>query len=486
MGVGWYRRCIATSPPPPPPPHHPSHPHFTKKKKMITEAISPLDGRYAGKLIPHRNYFSEKGLMYYRCKVELLYVLALDEAQLFAPLKDNEKAKIQDCINNFTNEDYKRIKEIESETNHDVKACEIFLRERTQLRDVNLLHFALTSEDVNNLAYTFMLKDYLEEQHLPQIEAVLNKLIELAEAWKHIPFPCRTHGQKASPSTAGKEFAVFINRITRIYKELKNFTFLGKINGAVGNYSAMLAAFPDFDWLTFAHDILKKQGLEPNIATTQIEDHDTYATYFNWTRQINNIAIDLDVDCWLYISKDLFSEKVKAGEVGSSTMPHKVNPINFENSEGNFMLANSMLTFLSDKLCRSRMQRDLSDSTVQRNMGTALSYSSLGMTELLRGLNKLKINEANCRKELEDSPELLAEPIQTILKIVGVNDPYTLLKKASRGQKPTKEMLMKLVKELDIDQATKDRIYQLESVNYIGDAIRICNLVIKTTKKAMQ
>jgi len=453
---------------------------------MIIDAISPLDGRYAGKLVPHRNYFSEKGLMYYRCKVELLYVLALDEAGLFEPLNATEKANIQDCIDNFTDKDYQRIKEIESVTNHDVKACEIFLRERTGLRDVNMLHFALTSEDANNLAYTFMLKDYLEAQHLPQIEEVLNKLIDLAEAWKNIPFPCRTHGQKASPSTAGKEIAVFINRITRIYKELKNFTFLGKINGAVGNYSAMLAAFPDFDWLNFAHDFLRQQGLEPNLATTQIEDHDTYATYFNWTRQINNISIDLDVDCWLYISKDLFSEKVKAGEVGSSTMPHKVNPINFENSEGNLMLANSMLTFLSDKLCRSRMQRDLSDSTVQRNMGSALSYSSLGMTELMRGLNKLKINEKNCRQELADSPELLTEPIQTILKIVGVDDPYTLLKKVSRGQKPTREMLMELVKGLEIDQAVKDRIYKWEAVDYVGDAVRICDLTIEAAREAMQ
>lgn len=453
---------------------------------MIIDAISPLDGRYAGKLVPHRNYFSEKGLMYYRCKVELLYVLELDEAGLFEPLNATEKANIQDCIDNFTDTDYQRIKEIESVTNHDVKACEIFLRERTGLRDVNMLHFALTSEDVNNLAYNFMLKDYLEEQHLPQIETVLNKLIELAEMWKNIPFPCRTHGQKASPSTAGKEIAVFINRITRIYKELRKLTFLGKINGAVGNYSAMLSAFPDYDWLNFAHNFLRKHGLEPNIATTQIEDHDTFATYFNWTRQINNIATDLDVDCWLYISKDLFSEKVKAGEVGSSTMPHKVNPINFENSEGNLMLSNSMLTFLSDKLCRSRMQRDLSDSTVQRNMGSALSYASLGMTELLRGLNKLKINEENCRNELHDSPELLAEPIQTILKIVGVDDPYTLLKKVSRGQKPTREMLMELVKGLDIDQAVKDRIYKLESVDYVGDAVRICDLTIATAKEAMQ
>lgn len=452
---------------------------------MITDAISPLDGRYAAKLQPHRAYFSEKGLMYYRCKVELLYALALNEAGLFEPFTDDEKAKIQDCIDNFTERDYQRIKEIESVTNHDVKACEMFLRERVGLRNVHVFHFALTSEDANNLAYTFMLKDYLEQQHLPQLETLLHKLMELAEAWKHIPFPSRTHGQKASPSTAGKELAVFINRITRFYKQLKQFQFLGKINGAVGNYSAMLAAFPEFDWLEFAHRFLRKHGLEPNIATTQIEDHDTWATYFNWTRQINNVLIDLDVDCWLYISNNLFSEKVKAGEVGSSTMPHKVNPINFENSEGNLMLANSMLGFLSDKLCRSRMQRDLSDSTVERNMGSALSYASLGVTETLRGLNKLQINEQVCRDALHDSPELLAEPIQTILKTVGVDDPYTLLKGASRGQKPTRESLMALVDGLDIDEAVKARIHQLQTIDYIGDAVRICDLVLAEAQTAI-
>jgi len=453
---------------------------------MKINAISPLDGRYASKLVPHREYFSEKGLMYYRCKAELLYVLALDEAKLFAPLTEEEKNNIQDCIQNFTDADYQRIKEIESVTNHDVKACEIFLRERTGLRDVNMLHFALTSEDANNLAYSFMLKDYLREVHLPEIEKLLNKLIELAEAWKQIPFPSRTHGQKASPSTAGKEIAVFIHRITRIYKQLKTFKFSGKLNGAVGNYSAMLAAFPEVDWMAFAHQFLEKNGLEPNLATTQIEDHDTWATYFNWTRQINNIIMDLDVDCWLYISKDLFSEKVKKDEVGSSTMPHKVNPINFENSEGNLMLSNSMLAFLSDKLCRSRMQRDLSDSTVERNMGVALSHASLGVFETLRGLKKLQINEDRCRQELNDSPELLAEPIQTILKLEGVEDPYTLLKQASRGQKPSRAMLMDLVKGLDIDAAVKERIYALKTVDYIGDAVRICDKVIENAEGAIK
>jgi adenylosuccinate lyase len=449
------------------------------------KAVSPLDGRYASRMTKHGEYFSEYALMYYRCKMELLYILALDEAKLFEPLSSEEKEKIQDCIDNFNDKDYQRIKAIEDVTKHDVKACEMFLRERTGLRDVNMIHFALTSEDANNLAYTFMLKEYRSNVQIPQLKQLLEKLMELAEKWKTIPFPCRTHGQKASPSTAGKEIAVFINRIARVYKDLKEHRFYGKLGGAVGNYSAMLAAFPDFDWLTFCHNFMLKQDIEPNIATTQIEDHDSWAGYFDLSRRLNNIVMDLDVDCWLYISYELFSEKSNANEVGSSTMPHKVNPINFENSEGNLMLSNGMLTVLSDKLCRSRMQRDLSDSTVQRNMGVALGHAYLAIGETLRGLDKLQLNEGNCIAELNDSPELLAEPIQTILKIVGVDDPYTLLKKASRGQKPTKESLVELVNGLDVSQQIKDRCNAMESVNYVGDAVRICDLVLERTRSIL-
>lgn len=448
-------------------------------------AISPLDGRYAAKLKQHADYFSEKALMYYRCKLELLYVLALDKTNLFEPLNEQEKENIKDCIDNFSEADYQAIKEIERTTNHDIKACEVFLRTRVGLRNVHLLHFGLTSEDANNMAYTFMLQAYWKEVQLPQLEQLLEQLITLVTQWKNIPFPTRTHGQKASPSTAGKEIAVFLNRLTKMYAALKIFQFAGKINGAVGNYSASLAAFPDFDWLHFSHAFLEAQDLEPNLATTQIEDNDRWATYFNWTRQINNIVLDLDVDCWLYISQGLFVESVQAGEVGSSTMPHKVNPINFENSEGNLMLSNSLLTLMSDKLCRSRMQRDLSDSTVKRNIGVALSHAYLAIAETTKGLKKLKINESLCRKELEKSPELLTEPIQTILKTVGVEDPYTLLKKVARGQKPTHEMLLELVNKLDIPNATKQQIAALQTVNYVGDASRIADLVIANAQKIL-
>ncbi len=453
---------------------------------MTINHISPLDGRYANKLSDVAKVFSEKALMKYRCIVELKYVLALDKTKLFKPLSSEEIDSINATIAGFTDQDYIRIKEIEKTTRHDVKACEIFLRERTKISNVNMIHFGLTSEDVNNLAYTLMLEEYLTTIQKPQIVILLVKLSQLTEKWKTIPFPCRTHGQKASPSTAGKEIAVYINRIIDVFRRLKAVKFKGKLNGAVGNFSAMLSAFPDFDWLTFSEKFLNELGLEMNLATTQIEDHDTWAYYFNLTKQLNNIIIDLNTDCWLYISQNLFNEKVVAGEVGSSTMPHKVNPINFENSEGNLMLANSLLNFIGDKLCRSRMQRDLSDSTVQRNIGVGLSHSYLGISETLRGLNKLQINETLCISELNNSPELLAEPIQTILKAVDIDDPYTLLKQATRGEIPTREKLMDLVKGLEIDEAVKEKVYALKVTEYIGDAERICDMILTKAQKVIE
>lgn len=448
-------------------------------------AISPIDGRYADKLAALQTCFSEFALMRARCQAELYYVLALDKANLFEPLTNDERARVEDCIHNFNDADYQRIKAIEHTTKHDVKACEIFLRERVQLRNENLLHFALTSEDINNLAYNILLKTYLADFQLPQYRRVLEKLADLAQRWRDIPFPSRTHGQKATPSTAGKELAVFINRILRVYEQLATFKFYGKLNGAVGNYSAMLSAFPDFDWLEFSHNFLESLGLNPNICTTQIEDHDTFAAYFNLTRQINNIVLDLDTDCWLYISNDLFFEKSNANEVGSSTMPHKVNPINFENSEGNLSISNSLLAMMSDKLCRSRMQRDLSDSTVQRNIGTALAHAYLALEETLRGLNKLQINRDKCVSDLENSPELLAEPIQTILKVAGVKDPYTLLKNMTRGQKTSHAELLQFIDTLDIATHFKTQIHQLDVTTYIGDAPRICDLVLNRLKQIL-
>lgn len=442
-------------------------------------AISPIDGRYRDRLELLADYFSEKALMGSRCKVEYLYLVELDKTGLFPAIPPAALQAMEAAVMQFSDAHYQQIKAIENKTKHDVKACEIFLRDFLPAEFQNMVHFGLTSEDVNNLAYTFLLQDYRANVQLPQLRKLIDRLCQLAEQWKTIPFPCRTHGQKASPSTAGKEIAVFINRLMRQYRLLRDVQFEGKFGGAVGNYSAMIAAFPDYDWLQFCHRFIAAQGLKPAVATTQIEDHDTWGTYFNVTRQINNIVLDLDVDCWLYISHELFFEKSVAGEVGSSTMPHKVNPINFENSEGNLMIANSLLAMMADKLSRSRMQRDLSDSTVSRNIGVALAHSYLSITETLRGLDKLQINEAQCRAELADSPELLAEPIQTLLKTVGIDDPYTLLKNATRGQRPTREMLLQLVDSLDIDPIIKTRIHSWQPENYIGDAVRICDLVLQ-------
>ena len=441
--------------------------------------ISPLDGRYAERLEAQRAFFSEQALMYYRCKVEALYALALDDLALFAPMTKQERENLSSLIETFDQADYWAIKGIEAQTKHDVKACEIFLRQRSGLSNPHFLHFALTSEDANNLAYALMLQDHHQQVWLPQAQRVLAQLAHYTKVWAEQPFPARTHGQKASPTTAGKEMGVFLHRLLRVYRLLLGFQFRGKLNGAVGNYSAMLAAFPDIDWLSFSESFIQDLGLLPNWATTQIEDHDTFALYFNYLRQWNNIILDLDVDCWLYISRDLFVERSAAQEVGSSTMPHKVNPINFENSEGNLSLSNALLTAMSDKLSKSRMQRDLSDSTVQRNMGVALAHSYLAVEETLKGLAKLELQPENALAELQNSPELLAEPIQTMLKTAGIADPYDLLKQATRGKRPSHAMLMDLVDSLDLPSDLRQRIKALEVQTYLGDAVRIAKRIVE-------
>lgn len=445
--------------------------------------ISPLDGRYANSLEAQGEYFSEYALMKARCIVEAKYSLALNNLNIFEEkLSPAEITALENIINNFSWEDYQSIKNIEAETRHDVKACEIFLREKTKAKNEAIFHFALTSEDINNLAYNILMKEYVEKIHLPQLKEILKTLGEKAALWKDKPFPTHTHGQKASPSTAGKELAVFINRLLPYVKALSSFRFYGKLNGAVGNFSAMYAACPHIDWISFSKNFIQSLGLEMNLCTTQIEPHDYFANYFNIARQINNIILDLNTDCWLYISYGFFSEESKKKEVGSSTMPHKVNPINFENSEGNIAISNSLLAMMADKLCRSRMQRDLSDSTVLRNVGVALSHAYLATNETMKGLNKLKFNEAFCLDVLAQSPEVLAEPIQTILKLANIPDPYTLLKEHTRGQKTTQAMLFDLVKSLDIAEKYKTQIFNLRPENYIGAAAGICQLVLDELK----
>lgn len=448
--------------------------------------ISPLDGRYGSKLSHLSQYFSEFALMRMRVIIELWYLEALDRAKLFERLTNDERRKIKKLQRTFCDKDYKRIKTIEKKINHDVKACEVFLRETLGLKNSNLIHFGLTSEDVNNLAYTHLFNNFKREQQLPHLRKLLELLCDKAEAWKKIPFPARTHGQMASPSTAGKEISVYIQRILRQFKRLNNFRFMGKLNGATGNYSALLAAFPEYDWIKFSGDFISRHGLEPNLITTQIEDHDTWAHYFSIIKQINNIIIDLNRDIWIYLTLGYMTIAAEKDAVGSSTMPHKVNPINFENSEGNLQVSNSLLGMLIDKLTNSRMQRDLSDSTVTRNVGVALAHSFLALQETVKGLKKLEINERKCKEELEQYPELLAEPIQTILRKEGFEDPYSLMKDLTRGRRISKKELVNFINNLKVKDEVKERLKALEVIEYTGEAARICDMVLNGVKKEFE
>ena len=453
-------------------------------KRMIKE-ISPLDGRYADRLSHLGEYFSEFALMRMRVMVELRFLLALDESGLFEKFTADEIKRIQYYQDNFSDTNYQRIKEIEKTTNHDVKSCEIFLQEKLNLKQPNLIHFGLTSEDVNNLAYTFLFKEYLEKDQLSQLETILKILVDHAGAWQDIPFPARTHGQMASPSTGGKEMAVFLTRLLRQYEKLKSFIFLGKLNGATGNYSALKAAFPDFNWIAFSEKFMQKYGLKSNPVTTQIEDHDTWAEYFSVTKQINNIILDIDRDIWLYLTLGYLAISAEKGAVGSSTMPHKVNPINFENSEGNMQVSIALLNGLIDKLGNSRLQRDLSDSTVTRNIGVALAHSYLAIQETAKGLKKLSINAVRCEHELKSHPELLAEPIQTILRRQGIENPYNLLKDFTRGQDVSEDELGKFIDQLDIADQVKAELKSLSVVSYLGYAQKITGQAVKEAKSKL-
>ena len=445
----------------------------------MDKAISPLDGRYGKRLAHLGVYFSEYALMRMRLRVELLFLQALDQTGLFPPLNAAEQQAIAAKLSEFKKDDYRRIKAIEAEINHDVKACEVFLRQALNLRNPNMIHFGLTSEDVNNLAYALLLKDYLEQQQLPQLKSLMAQLAGHAKKWCGDPFPARTHGQMASPTTAGKEMAVYLNRLWRVYDALEHFRFRAKLNGATGNYSALLAAFPQYDWLDFSQRFVQTLGLEFNVATTQIEDHDTYGEYFALNKQTANIVLDLDRDMWLYLTLGYLTMEADTGAVGSSTMPHKVNPINFENSEGNLQLAIALFNGITDKLGNSRLQRDLSDSTVQRNMGVALTHSYLAVQETLKGLSRLRLNRPRCLAELRAHPELLAEPIQTILRREGFVNPYNLLKEITRGRRVSHEDLQDFIRGLDVPQKVKDELLALKVENYLGLAQKICLSVLQ-------
>ncbi|WP_147695522.1 adenylosuccinate lyase [Vogesella mureinivorans] len=442
-------------------------------------ALSPLDGRYSGQAEPLRTIFSEYGLMKARIKVELewLKMLAAEPGiEEVKPFSDATIREIDDVIANFSIQHGEEVKAIEARTNHDVKAIEYWLKERLSgnpevMAASEFIHFACTSEDINNLSHALMLKTARNTVMLPALDEVITKLSQLAHDQAAIPMMCRTHGQPATPSTMGKELANVVYRLKRQREQLVKQELLGKINGAVGNYNAHIVAYPNVDWESLAGRFVSGLGLTFNPYTIQIEPHDYMAELYQTLSRVNTILIDLDRDIWGYISLGYFKQKVKKDEVGSSTMPHKVNPIDFENSEGNFGLANAILQHLAEKLPVSRWQRDLTDSTVLRNMGVGFGYTLLGFKALMKGLNKLEINPAMLTSDLDATWELLAEPIQTVMRRYGVPNPYEQLKELTRGKDGvTRDTLAAFIKGLEIPEAEKVRLLALSPDSYLGKA----------------
>jgi adenylosuccinate lyase len=450
---------------------------------MIT-AISPVDGRYADKTGELAGCFSEFALIRNRVKVEILWLLALCREPGIAEcrrLDESEEKLLRVIIDRFTPEEALRVKEIEAVTNHDVKAVEYYLKEEiagTALEDVSeFLHFACTSEDINNLAHALSLKDGLAVLE-PLQGKVTDRLVELAREFRDVPMLARTHGQTASPTTVGKELAVFAARLRRQSEKIASLEILGKLNGAVGNFNAHLSAYPEVDWPELARRVIEDElGLKQNLFTTQIEPHDYMADIFDSLARWNTVLIDLNRDIWSYISMSYFSQRTVDGEVGSSTMPHKVNPIDFENSEGNCGLANALFRHLSEKLPISRLQRDLTDSTVLRNMGVAFGYTVIACRSTLKGLGKLRLNEAKLAGDLEGAWEVLAEPIQTVMRKAGIEKPYEKLKELTRGNVIDRETIRAFVETLDLPGEDKDRLLRLTPADYTGMAGRIVDLL---------
>ncbi len=442
-------------------------------------ALSPLDGRYGSKTASLREFFSEYALIRARVIVEIewLKALAAEPAITEVPAFSDAAIGLLDGIaDTFSVADAERVKAIEAVTNHDVKAVEYFLKEKTQgnaeLAAVSeFIHFACTSEDINNLSHGLMLKGARDGVLLPALEKVIARLTDMAHEHADLPMLSRTHGQPASPTTVGKELANVVYRLRRAWDALESIELLGKINGAVGNYNAHLSAYPELDWETFARNFVAELGLSFNPYTIQIEPHDAMAELIDANARANTILTDLNRDVWGYISLGYFKQKVKAGEVGSSTMPHKVNPIDFENSEGNLGLANSMLRHLAEKLPISRWQRDLTDSTVLRNMGVGFGYSLLAYESCLRGLGKLEANPAALAADLDVSWDVLAEPVQTVMRRYGVANPYEQLKELTRGKGGiTRESLHAFIDGLSIPAAEKTRLMAMTPASYIGVA----------------
>ena len=448
-------------------------------------ALSPLDGRYASRLASLRPFMSELGYMHRRVQVEIAWFIALSDAgfEEFKPLSPGARTYLMGLVKNFSEEDGEAIKAIEKTTNHDVKAVEYWIKSKFEARPelekaAEFVHFACTSEDINNTSHALQLKGGRDLVLLPALDAVITKLREMAHAYASIPMLSRTHGQTASPTTVGKEMANVVVRLAAARDRIAAVKLMGKMNGAVGNYNAHLSAWPDFDWEAFSRRVVETPeplglGLTFQPYSIQIEPHDYMAELFDAVARANTILIDLSRDIWGYVSLGYFKQKLKAGEIGSSTMPHKVNPIDFENAEGNLGLANALLRHLSEKLPISRWQRDLTDSTVLRNMGVALGYAVLAYHALGVGLGKLELNEEALSADLDASWEVLAEPIQTVMRRFGVQGAYEKLKEVTRGKTVTAEALHTLIRSLDIPQAEKDRLLALTPASYIGKAVEL-------------
>ena len=447
---------------------------------MSITALSPLDGRYGLKVAELRDAFSEYALIRCRVQVEILWLKALcaepgiPEAR---KLSGAEIALLDSILQNFTPAEAERVKKIEETTNHDVKAVEYYLKEKiagTALEELNeFIHFACTSEDINNLSHALMLKQGRGILIADQ-QKLIDDLYVKARMWKTVPLLARTHGQTASPSTVGKEFAVFVDRFRKALATFSGVAILGKLNGAVGNYNAHLSAYPDVDWPELARKLIEDElGLKQNPFTIQIEPHDYMAEMFDALARFNTVLVDLNRDIWTYISFACFKQKTVAGETGSSTMPHKVNPIDFENSEGNLGLANALLRHMAEKLPVSRLQRDLTDSTVLRNMGVAFGYTLLAYRSTLKGLGKLELNEERLAGDLANAWEVLAEPVQTVMRKAGIEKPYEKLKELTRGRVIDELAILKFIEALDLPEADKKRLLELSPATYIGRAVQI-------------
>lgn len=449
-------------------------------------ALSPVDGRYGSKTKELREFFSEYGLIKQRVLVEVRWLQALSnhaDINEVPAFSDEANAVLNGIVDNFNENDAQAIKDIERTTNHDVKAVEYFLKNKVESSPelnavTEFIHFACTSEDINNLSHALMLKGGLDAVLLPYCDQLIEQMARMAKEYKSVAMMARTHGQPASPTTMGKEMANVMVRLARQRDQIANVAIMGKLNGAVGNYNAHISAYPDTDWHAFSEQFVTSLGIQWNAYTTQIEPHDYIAELYDAIARFNTIIIDFDRDIWAYIALGHFKQKTIAGEIGSSTMPHKVNPIDFENSEGNLGIANAILQHLASKLPVSRWQRDLTDSTVLRNLGVGIGYAVIAYQASLKGISKLEVNEQSLLDELDNNWELLAEPIQTVMRRYGIEKPYEKLKDLTRGKKVNAQVMAEFIDNLDVPVNAKAEMKKFTPQNYIGDAIRLVDQLL--------